>query len=175
MLKALWAVLLFLLAWILSVYFGIPLHSLVKPVFALLPGIAWLAIALGLLSGFLLLLLEGSRRFYVRTISEIFVTVGKAVADYEFQSRRIEKLALFEGQSQSMYHLLENRTSSGSEGPPLKGSEIQYHEGLFWNTVQDYYGADYLETYFSNMAPASDDLRSQRSNAKSLFDVRPVY
>lgn len=69
--KIVWPLLVFVVAWVLHAYFGIPLKSVVVPIYNLLPGLAWIIIVLGIVIGFLLCLIDGARRYHKKTVAHL--------------------------------------------------------------------------------------------------------
>ena len=160
-------VLLFVIAWILGAYFGVPLKSIVIPVYKLLPGAAWIVIALLIVLSFLLLLLDGARRLHGRTIQEIYAAQAGLIKEYADSFDRIELLTLFKGRFDALGSLLDNRRWKDSAGPPLSSPEIQYQEADFHNKLQDYFGPDYVQEYFRRLGHVPDSVQGQTDRIRA--------
>jgi len=89
--------LIFVIAWVLGAYLGVPLKSIVIPIYKLLPGAAWIVIVLLIAIGFLLLLLDGARRLHGRTIQEIYLAQAEIIKEYADSFGRIASPTLFNG------------------------------------------------------------------------------
>lgn len=167
--KALWSVVVFVLGFVVSDYYGVPLKRIIAPIYDLLPGLGWLVLLLLLVILFLLLLIEGARRYHMRIIGDILSGTDKAFSEYKTLSTRIERLTLLEGRYLSLYLLLDLRTWPGNSGPPLLASEIQYHEADLFNTLSDYYGSDYRDGYFSELGEIPAQLSLQRDRLERHY------
>jgi hypothetical protein len=153
--------LLFVMAWVLGAYFGVPLKSIVVPIYRLLPGAAWIVIVLLLAIVFLLLLLDGARCLHARTIREIYMVQAEIIKEYADSFDKIELLTLFMGRFDAIGSLLDNRRWKDSAGPPLSKPEIQYQEADFHNKLQDYFGPDYVQEYFGRLGDIPDSVQGQ--------------
>lgn len=153
--------LLFVMAWVLGAYFGVPLKSIVLPIYRLLPGATWVVIVLLLAIVFLLLLLDGARRLHGRTIREVYIAQAGIIKEYADSFDRIELLTLFKGRFDAIGSLLDNRRWKDSAGPPLSKPEIQYQEADFHNKLQDYFGPDYVQEYFGRLGDIPDSVQGQ--------------
>jgi hypothetical protein len=129
----------------------------------------WLILFLGLVILFLLLLMEGARRYHMRIVSAILDASDKAFSDYNGQSARIERLTLLEGRYISLYSLLDLRTWPGNSGQPLLISEIQHQEADLFNTLSDYYGSDYRDNYFGELGDIPAQPSSQRDRMERHY------
>jgi hypothetical protein len=73
MITWLWRIAFFIIGFIVADYLGIPLKRLITPIYELLPGFGWIIIGLSLVIVFLLIVIEGSRRYHQRIVGELFV------------------------------------------------------------------------------------------------------
>ena len=167
--RAFWSVLVFVFGFVVSDYLGVPLKTIIAPIYNLLPGLVWLVVVLLLMIGMLLLVMEGARRYHMRIVAEILNATEKAFVDHKTQSTRIERLTLLEGRYLSLYLLLDLRTWPGNSGPPLLASEIQYQEANLFNTLSDYYGSHFRDNYFDELRNIPEQLSLQRDRMERHY------
>lgn len=156
------SIVVFVLGFVVSDYYGVPLKQIAAPVYRLLPGLGWLVLLLLFVIVFLLLLMEGARRYHVRIVRDILSITDKAISDYQALSVRIERLTLLEGRYISLYSLLDLRSHPGNSGSPLLAYEIEYHEANLFNTLSDYYGQEFRDGYFKELGDIPEELALQR-------------
>jgi hypothetical protein len=66
-----WRLGLFVILFVVADYFGVPLRQLVAPVYHLLPVLWWVIILLSLAILFLLFVIDGARRYHLKTVSDL--------------------------------------------------------------------------------------------------------
>ena len=131
--KKTWPILLFILAWIVGGFLGIPYLDVVKAAYRLLAWQWWIVIGLAFAVLCLLFVIEGVRRLHERTVNE-------ANADFKVRARTIEKLSFVNGLAQEIDHRYWQ-----DEKPSKR--EVEIWCGYLTTALHDSYGTDGLAIF----------------------------
>jgi hypothetical protein len=97
-----WRVVLFVIFFFVADYLGVPLRQLVAPVYHLLPALWWVIVLLSLVLIFLLLVIEGARRFHEKTVRDLYDVQSKV-------AYRILRLGEVVGRGSQIDQAFDNR------------------------------------------------------------------
>jgi hypothetical protein len=164
--KIAWPLLLFVVAWVLGAFFGIPLKRVIAPIYNLLPGLAWLIIALGVVIAFLLFLIDGARRFHKRTVGAVHKAQKGIAKEYADCAEQIEWLTLILGRGDSLFFLLDKDNAQ-----PFSKLDIQMYESGVRNTL-DRFGPDWAVGHFTDFPAAIPDSLSDQQRRIGMHRSR---
>jgi hypothetical protein len=152
-----WVIVAFILGWIVSAYLGYKLKDVAEGIYNLLSWYSWIFIALGLVSFFLLFLINGARRYHERITKELNDAYDAEVNEWRTYADKIHRLSIVYGMA------LEADDIIGFCSNTLSPEAITRLNAHINNGIHNSLGTQARDNYYQNMPDLPKEGESQYS------------
>lgn len=146
----------FLIAVVLDLILGIPVRQWAKAVFDLLHWHWWVVIFLSLVTFFLLLVIEGARRYHERTVKELNAEHASDISERKGHADIMHRLSIVYGM------VLQADDTIRDFSTPLPKEALVYLNAHIDNALYQCFGAQGRDKYYEGMRGMPDTAELQR-------------